>query len=154
VPRTRAAEPCRGERACVRVEMRRDAHTRRFLFGLYIPYPCHFFLLRDTTHQSSSHLFLSSCSLVYPHPKPLRAKRSGEQAPDALHRDTCSGVRAIRFLGSIFRDCSLPGIGEIGYFLLPRIGFFLVASRDRLVRLLPGGLWSATSSCIDCGLLL
>jgi hypothetical protein len=53
-----------------------------------------------------------------------REQESMPPEPDGLHRDTCSGVRAIRFLRSVFRDCSLPRIDEIGYFLLPRIGEF------------------------------
>ena len=81
-----------------------------------------------TTHKSSPLISLSSYSAFIPVPNLYvhRDRESRPLEPDALHRDTCSGVRAIRFLGSVFRDCSFPRIGEIGYFLLPRIGFILV----------------------------
>ena len=126
-------------------------HTQR-----HLPY------LRDTSH---SFPFQSRCSLSIPVPNLCahRARESRPPEPDALHRDTCSGVRAIRFLGTVFRDCSpatsssstsadqdrllrlrlLPGgrsRGSIDYFV-----FFLVDVRGTALR---------TSSCIDCGPLL
>jgi hypothetical protein len=63
----------------------------------------------------------------------MRTEISEEQAlgTDASHRDTCLGVRAIRFLGSVFRDCLLRLLPR----LIPgRVDFFL-----RAERLLPGG---------------
>ena len=124
--------------------------SRRFLLGLYIPY-------------------------VHSRPEPLRAQRSGEQAsgtrrlasiysirsfsspePDALHRDTCSGVAGNQVFGE-----RLPRLltGEIVFFhsggssswwTFARIEidyfvFFLVDVRGTALR---------TSSCTDCGPLL
>jgi len=57
-----------------------------------------------------------------------RDRESRPLEPDALHRDTCSGVRAIRFFESIFRDCSLPRIGEIDFFPLHWISYLRSAS--------------------------
>ena len=117
---------------------------------------------RHNTSVLSSHLFPVELLwfIFVPNLCAHRDRESRPPEPGALYRDTCSGVRAIRFLGSVFRDCSLPRIGEIGYFLLHQIGYFL------LHRLLPGGrsrdcttniflhrLWSATSSNALCRLV-
>ena len=80
---------------------------RRFLLGpIYSIRVTLFLYLRHTHNQSSR--FLSSCSLFVPvlNLCAHRDRESRPPEPDALHRDTCSGVWAIRVLGSVFRDCS------------------------------------------------
>ena len=92
---------------------------------IYILYQRDSFPVRDTTHSSHSHVVLLSVH-------PLRAQRSGEQASETRRPASrhLLGVRAIRFLGSVFRDCSSArsasscGSGT---------------SSDQLLRLLPGG---------------
>ena len=108
--------------------------------------------------QTVSPFLQSSCSLFIPVAN-LYAHRDRESRPpepEALHRDTCSSVQAIRFLGSVFRDCSLLGIGDRGIkrsatyssWWTLMIGYFVFFSVD--VR----GTALRTSFCIDCGPLL
>ena len=170
VPHVRAPSPSlsramawRGvasERACVpwrACVLRRDemsaceyVSSLAHIFPSRILFPC-----THTTHQSS-HLPVELLPFI-----PIvnfcahKDQESNPPEPDAL-QDICSGVRAIRFLGSVFRDCLQP---EIGFLAVKRsttslrtssswdsqIIFFLVAVRGTALR---------TSSCIDCGPLL
>jgi len=120
------------------------AINQTFSSGAYI------FHKRDTlslpARHNQSSLFLSSCSLFVPVPNLCahRDRKSKPPEPDALHRDTCSGVRAIKFLGASSatarrRDRLLP-LRQIEIVFV----FFQVAPSGRL-HLLPGGRsWDCT----------
>ena len=76
------------------------------------PPEAYIFHTRDTLSFPARHNTItplpSSCSLFVPVSN-LCAHRDRESRPlepNTLHQDTCSGVRAIRFLGSVFHDCS------------------------------------------------
>ena len=94
----------------------------------YSGVPVSFFLSAQTKH-ISKHIspLLSSACRVALRSSPSRTSARTEIGRAGL-RNPCLGVRAIRFLRSVFCDCLLPGIGEIGYFLRPRIGFFYLNS--------------------------
>ena len=73
-------------------------HTR----GTFLPCETQSAISHSFPFQSRCFLFIPVSDL-YAH----RDRESRPPEPDALHRDTCSGVQAIRFLGSVVRDCSL-----------------------------------------------
>ena len=115
-------------------------------------------LLPFLREHTLSSLFLSSCTLSIPVPNLCahRDRESRPPEPDALHRDTCSGVAGNQVFGE-----RLPRLltGEIVFFhsggssswwTFARIEidyfvFFLVDVRGTALR---------TSSCTDCGPLL
>ena len=116
-----------------------------FLPGAYIFHTRVTFLPCET-QSAISHCFpfQSCCFLSIPVPNLCshRDRESKLPEPDALHRDTCSGVWAIRFLGSVFCDCS-PGRSSSSTLVdrdRDRLHLLLGGCLGlRLLRLLPGG---------------
>ena len=105
--RAAAAEP---SRACVRacLLVLSCLVLRFLLWPIYSIRRVTFHPCETQSAISHSFPFQSRCFLSIPVPNLCahRDRESRPPEPDALHRDTCSGVRAIRFLGSVFRDCS------------------------------------------------
>ena len=101
--------------------------------------------VRDTAQPAPS--FFCWVAPEFHRPNPLRTQSVGRAGLQNRrpHSDTCSSVRAIRFLEERLRDCLLLSGDCQRLLLLPRINYFPVDVRGAALR---------TSSYINCGSLL
>jgi hypothetical protein len=115
--------------------------------------------IKDAPHSSSKHrettYHCCCCVLLHSLHESLRAQKSREQASETSSScDTCTGRRAIKFLGSAtLRDCSLVRATTSWWCKLLYYYFQKVIRGTILLPFFLHQIRSTTSDCSTCRLL-